>query len=81
MGHQHRRALESLEECYRKQRQNLEEGGYDPETARVTIADWHEAMQSINADSSNRSKLRKALAERGYVRLEGNFADLADEAR
>jgi AAA domain/DnaB-like helicase N terminal domain len=74
MGHQQRRALEILEELYRKQRQNLEDGGYDPETARVTIADWQNAMQDISADSSYRAKLRKWLTEHGHVHIESVFA-------
>jgi hypothetical protein len=78
-GFADRRALDSLEECYRKQRQNLEDGGYDPNTARVSLEDWHNAMQSINADRSNRYKLRKVLEERGYVRIEGHFAYLTNE--
>ena len=74
MGNQQRRALETLEELYRTQRRNLEDAGHDPDTARVSLVDWHEAMQSISEDRSNRAKLRKWLAERGHVRIEGCFA-------
>ena len=74
MGNQQRQALNALQELYRTQRKNLEDDGRDPDTARVSLVDWHEAMQSISEDRSNRAKLRKWLAERGHVRIEGCFA-------
>ena len=79
MGNQQRRALEILQELYRQGRQNLEDAGHDPNTARVCSADWCEAMQKIGGDSSNRSKLRNALADRGYVFFEGNHVYLSEQ--
>lgn len=76
MGSQQRRALETLQELYRTGRQNLEDAGHDPETARVMVADWMEAMKPISADSSYRTKLRKWLVESGHARIEGPFAYL-----
>ena len=76
MGNQQRRALDVLQELYRQGRQNLEDAGHDPDTARVTLKDWHNAMQGIENDSSNRSKIRKALEERGHVRTENQYVYL-----
>ena len=76
MGSQQRRALETLQELYRTGRQNLEDAGHDPDTARVMVADWMEAMKPISADSSYRTKLRKWLVENGHARIEGPFAYL-----
>ena len=68
-----REALELLADLYQQQRQNLEDAGHDPDQARVSVADWQEAMKTISADSSNRAKLRKWLAEQGFIRIEGPF--------
>ena len=76
MGNQQRQALNALQELYRTQRKNLEDDGRDPDTARVTVADWMDAMKDISSDSSNRAKLRKWLAEHGHVRSEGPFVYL-----
>ena len=78
MGNQQRRALEVLQELYRTHRQNLEDVGHDPNTARVTLEDWQDAMQSINPDRSNRCKLRQALEKQGYVRIESDFVCLTN---
>jgi hypothetical protein len=77
MGNQQRRALEVLQELYRKGRQNLVEAGHDPETARVTLKDWHNAMQGIEDDSGNRSRIRRALLESGHVTVENGFIYLS----
>lgn len=76
MGSQQRRALEVLEELYQRQRKNLVDDGRDPDTARVTVADWMNTMKDISADSSYRTKLRKWLVENGYARIEDPFAYL-----
>lgn len=76
MGNQQRQALNALQELYQRQRKNLEDDGRDPDTARVTVADWMDAMKDISSDSSNRAKLRKWLAEHGHVRSEGPFVYL-----
>ena len=68
-----REALELLADLYQQQRQNLKDAGHDPDQARVSVADWQEAMKPISADSSNRAKLRKWLAEQGFIRIEGPF--------
>lgn len=78
MGSQQRRALELLEELYRKQQQNLEDAGHDPNTARVIVADWINDMKTISPDSSYRAKLRKWVVEQGHVRIEGPFAYLVE---
>ena len=76
MGNQQRRALKLLEELYQKQRQNLEEAGHDPNTARVTLEDWHNAMQTISEDSGNRSRIRRALLDSGHAKVENRFVYL-----
>ena len=73
MGNQQRRALEILQELYRQGRQNLEEAGHDPETARVTVEDWHNAMQDISEDRSNRRRLRSTLLDSGHITVENGF--------
>ena len=73
MGNQQRRALEVLQELYRKGRQNLEEAGHDPETARVTIANWQEAMQEIAEDRGSRNRIRRALLDSGHITVENGF--------
>lgn len=73
MGHQQRRALELLEELYRKQQQNLEKAGHDPNAARVTLEDWHSAMQDISEDRGNRNRIRRALLDSGYAKIENGF--------
>jgi hypothetical protein len=75
---QHKQAFDVLQELYDRQRQNLADAGHDPKTARVSSADWCEAMQKIGGDSSNRSKLRSALVDRGYVFFEGNYVYLSE---
>ena len=77
MGSQQRRALDLLQELYRTQRQNLEDAGHDPETARVTIAHWQDAMQSISEDRGNRNRIRRALLDSGHVAVENGFVYLA----
>jgi len=81
MGGQQRRALEVLQELYQRQRKNLEDDGREPDTARVSVADWMNAMKAISADSSYRAKLRKWLLEQGHIRIEGPFAYLVDGRR
>lgn len=76
MGNKPRRALEILQELYREGRRNLEEAGHDPETARVTVEDWHNAMQDISEDRSNRSRIRRALLDSGHVTIENGFVYL-----
>ena len=65
--------MELLAELYRKQRQNIEDAGHDPNTARVTLEDWHNTMQDISEDSGNRSRIRRALLNSGYVKIENGF--------
>ena len=77
MGHQQRRALEVLQELYRTHRQNLEDAGHDPETARVGLEDWQDAMQDISEDRGNRRRLRNALLDSGHVTVENGFVYLA----
>ena len=83
MGIQQRRALETLEELYRTHRKNLEDSGHDPDTARVSLEDWHDAMHSVSEDRSNRAKIRKVLVERGHVVIDGDFVYITNttEAR
>lgn len=76
MGNQQRRALELLEELHRKHRQNLEDAGHDPNAARVTLENWHNAMQDISGDSGNRSRIRRTLQDSGHIRIENGFVDL-----
>jgi hypothetical protein len=73
MGHQPRRALEILEELYRQQRQNLADAGHDPNTTRVTIADWQNAMQDLSEDRGNRNRIRRALLDSDHVKVENGF--------
>lgn len=70
---QQRKALKLLDELYQQQRSNLESAGHDPNQARVTAADWYEAMRGICEDSGNRSRLRSALKDCGHVRIENGF--------
>ena len=77
MGNQQRRALELLQELYRKGRQNLAEAGHDQNTARVTLKDWQDAMQGIEDDSGNRSRIRRVLLESGHVTVENGFIYLS----
>ncbi len=76
MGNQQRQALNALREIYQRQRQNLDDAGHDPDTARVSEKDWMDAMRDINSDSSYRRKLRTKLVKMGNVRIEGNYAYL-----
>lgn len=76
---QHKQAFDALRELYDRQRQNLTDAGHDPKTARVSSADWCEAMQKIGGDSGNRSRLRNVLADRGFVFFEGNYVYLSGQ--
>jgi hypothetical protein len=76
MGNQQRRALEVLQELYRQGRRNLEESGHDPETARVTLEGWQDAMQDISEDRGNRRRIRNALLDSGHVKVENGFVYL-----
>jgi hypothetical protein len=76
---QHKQAFDILQELYNCQRRNLADAGHDPKTARVSSADWYEAMKKIGGDSSNRSKLRNALVDRGFVFFEGNYVYISEQ--
>ena len=76
---QHKQAFDALQELYNRQRQNLADAGHDPKTARVSSADWYEAMQKIVSDKSYRLKLRNALVDRGYVFFEGSYVYLFEQ--
>jgi AAA domain-containing protein len=81
MGSQQRRALELLEELYKRQRQNLKDAGHDPETARVTVDDWQNAMQDIIADKGYRNRTRRALLDSGHIKVENGFVYLTNRVR
>ena len=76
---QHKQALDALRELYERQRQNLAAAGHDPKMARVSSADWYEAMQKIVSDKSYRLKLRNTLVDRGYVFFEGSYVYLCEQ--
>ena len=71
---QQRKALKLLDELYQQQRSNLEAAGHDPNQARVTVADWYEAMRGICDNRGSRNRIRSSLIDGGHVRIENGFA-------
>lgn len=75
-----RQALDALRELYQRQRETLVASEQDPNAAHVTISQWNDAMQSLSADKSYRSTVRRDLEKRGYVRFEAPYVHLNPDA-
>lgn len=66
-------ALEQLQRLEREHRERLEQGGFDPEQARVSVDVWRDACinQGMSRQSWNNTK--HSLSDRGAVILEDKF--------
>lgn len=67
------RALALLADLYRDRRANLIDGGHDPAQARVTLAEWQDAMRAICENRGSRNRIRATLLDGGHVRIEESF--------
>lgn len=76
-----RAAYQLLVDLYEERRKNLIEGGHNPDQARVTSAEWNDAMQNLSEDKSYRSKIRSDLEKRGYIRFAAPYVYLAGPSR
>lgn len=72
VGDKQQSALNALKQLYQAQRQTLTDGGQDPSTALVKMADWKKAMISTDSDKSNRSRTRDSLIQRKIVEVIAN---------
>jgi hypothetical protein len=68
-------AYSELENLYRVQRINLENGGYNPIKARVTTEDWKGVCihSGIYKDQRAFNNMKNRLAEKGVIKVDGLF--------
>ena len=76
LGDKQRQALHTLKTLYSTHRQNLVDGGHDPDGARVTTKEWNKAMQSFEVSTGSMKHIRDALVERGLVFISDGYAKL-----
>ena len=61
-------ALKELKRLYQEHRDRLERGGFDPESARVTVQDWQEACKQAGLSRQRFQEVKKNChIEHGYV--------------
>ena len=80
MGANQGKALQLLKELQRSARSNLESAGHDPETARVSRADWYRAMKELGFPSSRRTEFKQDFLKRGLISESGDFVAPIDPA-
>lgn len=67
------KALEVLANMTKRQRANLEQGGNDPGTARVSLDQWREAMREAGIPRNRSYEIPNQLAAAGKVTIENGF--------
>jgi hypothetical protein len=73
LGDTQKLLLETLETVTETHRENLQADGRDPETARVTVADWREACRRKGVKRNRFHEAKKSLEKREYVTVESGF--------
>lgn len=63
------RAYALLKTLYQNRRDDLARLGKNPDLARITLREWQNAMHDSGNDRTSRSRIRRILQERGYLRI------------
>lgn len=66
-------ALRVLRDLLNRQRERLESSGHDPETARVSLADWRDACADEGVDRRRFHEIRESLVKAGRVHLDHGY--------
>ena len=67
-------ALEVLKRLHREHRERLAHDGRDPDTARVELRTWRQAMREAGVPRSSSYELPNSLHDAGLARVERGFA-------
>ncbi|MDN3520018.1 AAA family ATPase [Halomonas ramblicola] len=73
LGKNEQVALDALAQLFQEHRERLEQGGGDPSTARVEVAEWRERT---GLDRRRWPEAKERLEEKGLVRLCHPYAEL-----
>ncbi|HKJ77738.1 MAG TPA: AAA family ATPase [Gammaproteobacteria bacterium] len=79
LGRHQRTALDTLRELVADRERTLREGGYGPDGARVTVAQWRDACAAAGMDRRRISDARRTLAVHGHIVIDGVHVYPADE--
>jgi len=69
-------ALETLETELLRHRKDVEASGRDPDTARVSVADWREACIKAGMPKNRFYDVRRTLRDDGLIHEEYGFVDI-----
>ncbi|GAB6147014.1 AAA family ATPase [Desulfocicer niacini] len=65
--------IDALRDLYEKQRHTLEQGGFNPDNARVTIDDWRTACHNKGMVRQSWHRIKKSLSQKQRIKLEGEY--------
>jgi len=68
--------MEVLRQLFNERRRNLESGGFDPRTARVSVKEWGVACKENGMSRQAFSKIRGSLQQVSLVKIEHGFVEL-----
>ena len=71
-------ALEILQKLFDERYTNLEDGGFDPCTARVSVSEWRDAV-FVGAGMDNRAtwrRIKETLSEQNKIGILSGFVTL-----
>lgn len=79
-GKKQAEALKILDDLYHEHRENLEKSGFDPESARVLIADWRDRCYQADMAKQTWHNCKKSLLEQGLIYLDHDYVSRSHEA-